>query len=117
MPKPVKNRKSEKLPGKESIYLLMPWSCNHHPNYSEIVAYIPTTGEWEVIAEIHDAVGIDAEHLAGFITRAANSYKKSRDLIAQMVSALDLCLACNGKLSWEAEQEACSLLNRIKKWM
>ncbi|MDX2027205.1 MAG: hypothetical protein SFW62_01065 [Alphaproteobacteria bacterium] len=115
MPKPAKNPKLEKLPGKESIYLLMPWSCNHHPDYSEIVAHIPATGEWEVIAEIHDAAGIDAEHLAGFIARAANSYEKSRDLVAQMVDALDLCLACNGKLTWEAEHEAQVVLERAKQ--
>jgi hypothetical protein len=98
----------------ESSYTLMPWSCNHYPERSEIVAYLPNTGKHEVIADICDGAGIDAEALAGLITRAVNSYEKNDDMIVQMTAALELCLECEECLSWEAEHEAQAVLRRAK---
>jgi hypothetical protein len=115
MPKPDKNPKDKKFSPKESGYTMMPWSCNHHPTFSEIEAYIPITGNWEIIADIHDTKGVDAEIVAGLITRAVNSYEKNHDLIGQMSSALELCLTCEDCLTWEAEHEARVLLARIKQ--
>jgi len=89
----------------------MPWSCNHHPTFSEIEAYLPITGEFEIIADIHNTKGVDAEVVAGLITRAVNSYEKLRDLIDQMAGALELCLECADGLNWEAEHEAQAVLN------
>jgi hypothetical protein len=115
MPKPGKNPTAKKLTGKESGYTLMPWSCNHYPTYSEIEAYIPITGDWEIIADIHDTKGVDAEILAGLIARAVNSYEKIHDMIAQMTVAIELCLECSDCLTWEAEHEAQSVLNRATR--
>ena len=115
MPKTDKNPKPRALTGKESVYTLMPWSCNHYPTYSEIEAYIPVTGEFEIITDIHDTRGVDAEILAFLIARAVNSYGKHRDMIVQMSAALELCLACGDCLSWEAESEAQMVLNRAKE--
>ena len=35
------------LKPQESAYVLMPWSCNHFPTFSEIEAYLPITGQFE----------------------------------------------------------------------
>jgi hypothetical protein len=115
MPKADKKPKVKILTPRENGYMLMPWSCNHYPTYSEVVAYVPITGEWEIVADIHNARGLDAEILAGLITRAVNSFENSHDMIAQMTAALELCLECDDCLTWEAEHEAQSILNRIKR--
>ena len=115
MPKSDKKPSAEKLTNRESAYTMMPWSCNHHPTFSEIEAYVPITGNWEIIADIHDTKGVDAEIVAGLITRAVNRYEKHRELIGQMMSALELCLECGDCLSWEAEHEAQTVLNRAKQ--
>jgi hypothetical protein len=115
MTKSDKNPKAEKPTNRESAYMMMPWSCNHYPTYSEIETYIPITGNWEIIADIHDTKGVDAEIVTGLITSAVNRYEKHRELIGQMTSALELCLACGDCLSWEAEHEAQTVLNRAKQ--
>src|SRR5271165_1301202 len=99
MPKADKNPKAKQLPSKESAYTLYPWSCNHHSAYSEIVAYIPIIGDFAIIGDIPDAKGVDAEVVAGFITRAVNGYEKNRDMISQMAAALELCLGCGDGLT------------------
>jgi hypothetical protein len=114
MPNADKNLKSKYVTGKESAYLLMPWSCNHFPTFSEIEAYLPITGSWEIIADIHDTRGVDAEILASLITRSVNGYEKSREMIAQMIEAIELCLECSEGLTWEAEHEAQVVLGRAK---
>jgi hypothetical protein len=115
MPKADKKPKAQTLTGQESAYTLMQWSCNHYPDYSEIEAYIPITGDWEIVADIHDTKGVDAEILAGLITRAVNSFEKNHDMITQMMAALELCLECDDCLTWEAEHEAQAILNRAKQ--
>jgi hypothetical protein len=115
MPKADRNPKAKTLTPRESGYLFLPWSCNHHPAWSEIVAYVPITGEWEIIADIHDAKGVDAEVVAGLIARAVNSYPKHHDMIVQMTAALELCLECGKGLTWEAEHEAQILVRRARE--
>src|SRR5580693_7263001 len=106
MPKAEKKPKPTRLTAAEATYTMMPWSCNHHPTFSEIEAYIPITGNFEIIADIHDTRGVDAETVAGLITRAVNNYEKNHDVIAQMAYAIELCLECREGLSWEAEHDA-----------
>jgi hypothetical protein len=114
MPKADKKSRAKKLTGQESSYTLMPWGCNHYPTYSEIEVYIPITGSWEIVADIHDTKGVDAEILTGLITRAVNSYEKSHDMMAQMTRAIELCLGCGDCLSGEAAHEAQRVLSRGK---
>ena len=111
MSKTDKMPNAKKLTGKESAYTLMPWSCNHYPTYSEIEAYLPITANWEIIADIHDTAGVDAEVVAGLIARAVNSYDKTHATIARMRAAIELCLGCG--LTGEAEQEARAVLERM----
>lgn len=83
MPKARKNPEPRVLTAQESGYMLMPWSCNHHPTFSEIEAYLPITGNFEIIADIHNGKGVDARVVAGLIARAVNNYEKLRELINQ----------------------------------
>jgi hypothetical protein len=115
MPKATKNTKARTLSPQESSYTTMPWSCNHHPTFSEIEAYLPITGNFEIIADIHNSKGVDAEVVAGLITRAVNGYERHRDLIGQMASAIELCLRCADCLTWEAEQGAEVVLKRANE--
>jgi len=115
MPKSAKNSKPRTLTPQEAAYTFMPWSCNHYPAYSEIEAYVPITGEWEIIADVHDTKGVDAEVVAGLIARAVNRYEKNHAMIRQMAGALELCLGCAECLSWEAEQEAQAVLRRARE--
>ena len=114
MPKNIKNTKPRILTPQESAYTMMPWSCNHHPTWSEIEAYLPITGEFEIIADIHDTKGVDAEVIANLITRAVNTHEGNVGMIGQMAAAIELCLDCRGCLSWEAEHEAETILNRAR---
>lgn len=115
MSKTDKSPQARKLALREAAYTMMPWSCNHYPDYSEIEAYIPIAGEWEIIADIHDTKGVDAEVVAGLVARAVNGYDKHLDMIGQMAAALELCLGCDACLSWEAEHEAQVMLSRARE--
>ena len=113
MPKADKNPKAHKMATpKQSGYMLMPWSCNHYPAYSEIEAYVPMTGEWEIIADIHDTKGVDAEVVAGLIARAVNSFEKTHDMISQMAAASSFASPAAECLTWEAEHEAQTVLKQ-----
>ena len=37
---------------KEDLHSEHPWEVQHHPEYSEIEAYITRTGQWQIIATI-----------------------------------------------------------------
>src|ERR1700691_4242358 len=115
MPKANKKPKPRILSPEESAYTMMPWSCNHHPTFSEIEAYLPVTGNFEIIADIHDTRGVDAEVVAGLITRAVNSHEKSQGMIDEMMCAIELCLRCREGLSWEAEHEAEAVLKKVER--
>lgn len=88
----------------------MPWSCNHHRNYSEIESYNVVSGKREVITSIFDGPSVSAESVVEFIALAVNEFGPSRDLVRQMAAALELCMECD--LTWEAEYEADVLLRR-----
>lgn len=115
MPRPRKIHEPRILTAQESAYMMMPWSCNHHPAFSEIEAYLPITGNFEIIADIHNSKGVDAKIVAGLIACAVNAYPKNRDLIGEMAGALELCLDCADCLTWEAEQEAEAVLKKYRQ--
>jgi hypothetical protein len=114
MSKTANNSKPRTLTPQESAYMLMPWSCNHHPTFSEIEAYLPITGNFEIIGDIHNTKGVEAEVVAGLITRAVNVYPKNQDMIAQMADAIEGCLKCADGLSREAEREAEIVLKKLQ---
>jgi hypothetical protein len=93
---------------------LEPWSCQHHPDHSLIEAYVMGKGDWETIAEVRASAYVNAEQLANFIIKAVNNYDRHQKLIAELASALELCLECEG-ITWEVEQEAGVILRRIKQ--
>jgi hypothetical protein len=103
------------LTPQESAYMLMAWSCNHHPGFSEIEAYLPITGNFEIIADIHNSSGVDAEVVAGLIARAVNAFPRNQEMLVEMAGALELCLDCSDCLSWEAEHEAEAVLKKLHR--
>lgn len=98
----------------KAAHTLMPWSCHHATNHSEITAYSEASGAWEIIAEIKESAGVDAEKAAEFITQVVNEYDQTKDLIRQLTVALETCLSCE-HLTWEAEHEADVVLRRAKE--
>ncbi len=90
------------------------WICNHHANGSDIEAYVVADNCLEVIAQTRQTQNIDAKANASLIVRAVNDYEKHQSLIAELISALELCLASD-TLSWEAEQEAEIVVARAKQ--
>jgi hypothetical protein len=98
----------------KGLHNLEPWSCVHHGDRSEIEAYVMAKGDWTVIAEVRDTPHIKAEEMANYIAKAANDFDQNRQLIEELMGALELCLECDG-ITWEAEQEAEVALKRAKK--
>lgn len=96
-------------------FTLLPWVCAHRAESSEIRVYTPITGDWETIASIHDAKGIDAEATAEFVVGAINNYSRMQELVRETVAALENCLDCGERLTWEAEHDAQVVLMRAKK--
>ena len=96
------------------VHTLAPWTCIHHGHRSEIRAYVMAAGEVEVIAKIDQTKSNDAEITASFIARAVNDHEKMRNLIGELIAALELCLTCPD-LSWEADREASIVIAYAKQ--
>ena len=47
--------------------------------------------------------------------RPARIHEPHLNLIGELATALELCLACDGRLTWSAEQDARLLLERARK--
>jgi len=58
---------------KRKTHSIHPWEVQHHPEHSEIEAYIEITGEWEIIAEIRS---INHVAIADFIVALANEHNQ-----------------------------------------
>ena len=58
---------------KRRMHSIHPWEVQHHPEHSEIEAYIEITGEWEIIAEIKS---INHVAIADFIVALANQHNQ-----------------------------------------
>jgi len=56
---------------KRRMHSIHPWEVQHHPEHSEIEAYIEITGEWEIIAEIKS---INHVAIADFIVALVNEH-------------------------------------------
>lgn len=89
------------------------WTCYHHIDGSDVTAYVMASGGLETIAQTRQANGIDARANAELIVRAVNNHDRYWPIINDLVSALELCLQCQG-ITWEAEQEASVVLRKIK---
>lgn len=114
MPRTARKPKAAAAIQAKPLYALAPWSCVHRPDGSKIEAYVEITGDWETIAHVPEAKGINAEATAGFIVKAVNDYDRHRQIIAELITALELCMECED-LTWEAEQEAELVLRRVRQ--
>ena len=103
MPKADKKPKAAAKP--KPLYALAPWSCRRAADHMAIEAYVEAAGDWQKVAQVRQTAFIDAEATANFIVRAVNDYEKNRFSIDELMSALELCLECEG-ISWEAEHDA-----------
>lgn len=106
-------QKGKKVPY-DAIYKLVPLSYEHHVGRSEISAYIREEKIWHVVATVEDSLYVSARKLVQFMVRTVNDYGDQQELIEEMKIALELCLKCEGPLTWEAEQEARVILGRAK---
>ena len=71
-------RKATYADHEDLVISTLPWSCTHFGDQSEIEAFIPATGKWETIADVHSVGDLDAEDIADFITRLANEFIKKK---------------------------------------
>ncbi len=110
-----KARKNVKGESKQGLDTLGTLTCTHFSSCSEIEFYSSTSGKAEVIADRYDAPHMAAKEIAELVVRAMNAFPEMTSLIEEMRSAFELCLRCNGKLTWEAEQELTVLCERAKK--
>jgi len=97
----------------KSVHSLLPWSCRQYPDRLAIEAYVMGSGEWETIVEVKPSAYVNTEEVGNFIVKAVNDYERHQKLIGELISALELCLECEG-ITWEAEQEASAILHRAK---
>ena len=86
------------------------WSCVHGDGHSNIV----DANSRQLVATIWAAPGSEAALIAKRIVRAVNGHGEDIDLIAEMGIALDLCLKCDGQLTWSTEHDAQIVLDRAK---
>jgi hypothetical protein len=123
MPKPSKKPKAadkQKNPtappasGKRPLYAILPWACQHYPDHSEVKAYVPASGIWETVADVRRTAGASAETMADYLMYVVNNHEKMREMMGDMIAALELCLQTEG-LTWEAEREAEITVRRAKE--
>lgn len=110
MPKPSKTKAATKP---RSFYSLHPWQCAHHPDCSEIAAYVEASGEWETILTVHPTSGASAETLATYVAVIINEHQGKADLLHEAMTALELCLE-EDRLTFTSEQAADRVVTRIK---
>lgn len=93
-----------------AIFPETPWFVHVNAEQCEIVA--TNTGEVLVLGTVNANDAQRTEELANHLVDAVNAEQRYIGLIKEMAYALELCLE-NDTLSWEAEQEARVLYNRV----
>lgn len=58
---------------KRRMHSIHPWEVQHHPEHSEIEAYIEINGDWEIIAVIQS---INHVAIADFIVALVNEHNQ-----------------------------------------
>jgi hypothetical protein len=96
-----------------SFYSLHPWRCDHHPDHSEITAYVEASGQWETVAVVPPTSGASAEAVASFIVRLVNTSQKNRDILRDAMAALEAVM--NDGLNFTTEQTAEHVIISIKQ--
>ena len=103
-------------PPRQRLFAIEPWRyCLLDDRQTAVIeAYVEAAGERLVIARVLQSRSIDADRTARFITEAVNAQHAHDTTVAELCSALDLCLECDG-LSWEAELEAEAAVRRARE--
>ena len=100
----------------KSNQALMRWYCRHFHSHSNIEAYNIAAGENQIIAKVSCLNVWDKENVAEFMVSTLNHCNMAKDLIQQMVSALEECLSCE-KLTWGAEYGADIIVRRARDFL
>lgn len=87
-------------------------SYTSHNNYTEISASVLGGGVSSVVAVI---TGPQHAAVAELIVDVGSKLNCLQNTITELTKALSMCLACNGDLTWEAEQEADILYRRLAR--
>jgi len=98
----------------KGFYSIHPWKCQHYKDYSEILAYVEASGQWEVLCVLHATSGATAEVMAMFICNLINDHQKNQSLLNAAMEALRLCLE-EDSLTFASELAADHVLRRADK--
>jgi hypothetical protein len=114
MTKASKQSKKAKPDNKSKrFYFIHPWQSQHHAECSEITAYTEK-GSWEKVLTVHPTSDATAENMAIFVLDLINDNQRNRNLLFEAMHALEAVLE-DGGLNYTNEQDAGSVINRIKK--
>ncbi len=106
---PRKPKPDRKTPRR--FYFTAPWQCVHHPDRSDITAYVEASGTWETVATILPTSCFSAEALATFVLDTINDQVEGRDLLRDAVSALKLCNE-EAQMTYTSEHMADRVIDR-----
>jgi hypothetical protein len=95
------------------FYSIHPWESRHHENYSEIVAYVEASGEWETVLDIRPTSGVSHETMAASILSLIHEHQEKRNTLHDAMEALELVM--NDGLTYSSEQAAERAVTNIKK--
>lgn len=91
-----------------------PWRALYSRGKAELQTYNKRSEIWETVLTTNKVKYTNPHVVAALVLRAVNSYDEHRALIEDLVTTLELCLACDG-LSWEAEHDATILCARVRE--
>lgn len=95
----------------ERLHDLHPWDVQHHPDCSEIEAYVELSGEWELVATIKGANHIE---ISQFILSLVNAHNQDPSLLELAVRTLEFCLKSK-RLNWSEERNADVVVRRARE--
>jgi hypothetical protein len=82
-----------------------PYYVIHHGTTSSIEAFSHVDGKRYVIAQTYSANGIKANVVADLVVQTLSKGRQNKELINEMLHALELCLESGG-LTWESLYQA-----------
>ena len=104
---------SEHIYTPKSYYTSEAWRCVHHKDRSEILVFLKSRLEWEVIATIWPTHEISAETAANFITYVINSKQATAELLQEARIALQAVI--DEGLNFTTEQDVEIVVGEIKR--
>jgi hypothetical protein len=110
-PKPKSTQPQGSQP--RAFYAAQPWRCVHHPDRTDITAYVEASGERETVATIHPSSGARAEDIASFVANLVNAHQQNRHLLHDVIDALEAVMSEG--MTYSTEQDLDAVLKRLKR--